>query len=540
MKYILPLLILISTSLSAQHGVGTNWESETAIPRYNESLNAKQRGVLYNNMVVTSTGRIIISTSEINPSNMNQLYGHYLTYSDDGGESWESPVPFTPTDLVIGGSSVKLAIDKNDNLYVLWNSFSPSAIFISKLDKDLNVINDSVRVVSKMLYGNFATHFTIDKYNRIHVMWHEGSPGTSNIAEAFYTRSTNNGLTWETVTPLSSDDGHHSAFPHAEFDTAGDTLAIAWRDSVGVSSQWDVYMVFSTDGGQSWSPSPTPVISGMDADWDPDLLIDPLNRIHLFYTKYPKGDPFDGARNYYQYSDDAGASWSLPNFPTNGIISGITRSQLIEGTRYDEQRNILYVTWKDERDFNHSNGEVEGDIMLAYSPDRGLSWSTPEFITDRHDSTVGFKSGALLPTGEYCVNYEVLSEDDINDPGTLVRVYFRKRQAITTDVKSESEAAAAFQLNQNYPNPFNPSTTIEFRVSSYGLVGLGEPAARLVSLKVYDILGREVATLVNEYQQPGNYNVEFRTQNSELSSGVYFYILKVGGLSKIRKMILLQ
>ncbi|GEM_PF-873316 len=519
---------VLSTFITfAQHGAGTQWDKEIVLPRYNDSLNAKQRGVLYNNMVVTSAGRIIISTSEINPSNMNQLYGHYLTYSDNGGINWVSPVRFTPTDSVLGGSSVKLAMDNNDTLYVLWTSVNPPAIFISILDKDLNIIKDSIRVSSKMLYGNFATHFSIDRKNRIHVMWHEGNPGTSKIAESFYTRSTDGGLTWDKVTPISENDSHHSAFPHAQFDNAGDTLAIAWRDSVGGLSQWDVLMAVSTNGGITWS-SPKPIITGVDADWDPDILIDPLNRIHLFYTKFPKNNPFGGARNYYKYSDDVGNTWSLPNFPINGIISAPYRSQLIEGTRYDAQRNILCVTWKDERDFDNATGAVRGDIMFAYSTDRGLTWSEPEFITDRHDSTVGFKAGAILPSGEYCVNYEVLSKDDITDPNTLVRVYFRKREAIATNVAEDLELPEAFQLYQNYPNPFNPSTTINYLI----------PRSGFVTLKVYDMLGREIAKLVNEYQQAGNHSVQFSLQNFQLTSGVYFYRLTLNNKNQTRKMIL--
>lgn len=526
-KFLAGLMIGVHCTAPAQHGVGTNWGPEVLLPRFNESLNAKQRGVLYNNMVATKGGRIIISTSEMNPSNMNQIYGHYLTYSDDGGQSWVTPVRFTPTDLVIGGSSVKLAMDNNDTLYVLWTSVNPNAIYISKLDSNLNVIKDSIRVSNPQLYNNFATHFTIDRYNRIHVMWHEGNTNSSSAAEAFYTRSTNRGLTWSSTVPISTQDGHHSAFPHAQFDFAGDTLAIAWRDSVGGTSKWDVYMVYSTNGGQNWSPA-TPVISGVDADWDPDVFIDPMNRIHLFYTKYPAGDPFNGARNYYQYSDDVGATWNLPNSPSNGMFSDNFRSQLIEGIRYDAVNNVLYVTWKDERDFDFTTGAVKGDVMLAYTTDRGLTWSSPEFITDRHDSTAGFKAGLMLPTGEFCTNYEVLSQDDINDPSTSVRVYFRKRAAVVTGINDNTPLSNDFHVYQNYPNPFNSTTKITWQ----------SPIAGHQTLKIYDIFGNELATLVDEERPVGKYEVEFDAD--KLSSGVYFYKITAGTFSKVKPMLLLK
>ncbi len=517
------VLSFINTSV-AQHDVGSEWGPDRVLPVYNESLNPKQRGVLYNNIVTTTDGRIIISTTEVNNSNIDEIYGHYFTYSDDGGLTWQDPpIRFTPTDLVFGGSSVKLAISKEDTLYVLWNSLDPRALFISILDRNLSVIIDSVRVANPQTYNNFITHFSVDKYNRIYVMWHEGNPGTSKIAESFYTRSTNGGRTWEPIRLLSDNDGHHSAFPHAQFNYAGDTLAIAWMDSVGAGSQWDVNMVFSTDGGQSWT-APQTVVGGPDADWDPDVFIDPFNRIHLFYTKFPIGHPFD-ARNYYRYSDDVGQNWS-----SDVMISPDVRSQLIEGVRYDAARNVIFVTWKDERDRVGTN--VKGDIMLSYTTNRGLTWSTPEFVTDHHDSTVGFKGGDVLPSGEYVINYELISNDDITNTFTYVRVHVKKRNVVTsTSVRETFNIPLNFHLKQNYPNPFNPETTIEFDL----------PERSYVKLVVYDVLGREVTTLVNESKAPGTYEVKFDAeQTNSLPSGVYFYKLESGNIGQTRKFILMK
>jgi len=88
-----------------------------------------------------------------------------------------------------------------------------------------------------------------------------------------------------------------------------------------------------------------------------------------------------------------------------------------------------------------------------------------------------------------------------------------------------------FALSQNYPNPFNPSTTIEYSIPNPGIV----------SLKLYNILGEEVAQLVNEYKEPGYYKYGFANNNSRmLSSGVYFYVLKSGSSVVTKKMMLLK
>ncbi len=108
--------------------------------------------------------------------------------------------------------------------------------------------------------------------------------------------------------------------------------------------------------------------------------------------------------------------------------------------------------------------------------------------------------------------------------------YMNGMFAKTTDIESGAELPTHFSLEQNYPNPFNPETTIRYKVQ----------AASKVSLKVYDVLGNEIATLVNEFKQPGVYNSTFSTLRSSLTSGVYFYILQAGEYISTKKMVLLK
>jgi len=85
-----------------------------------------------------------------------------------------------------------------------------------------------------------------------------------------------------------------------------------------------------------------------------------------------------------------------------------------------------------------------------------------------------------------------------------------------------------FRLMQNYPNPFNPSTNISYQL----------PKSSFVTLKVYDILGNEITTLVNEEKSPGTYSINFNASN--LPSGIYFYIIQAGSFHQVNKMILLK
>ena len=100
--------------------------------------------------------------------------------------------------------------------------------------------------------------------------------------------------------------------------------------------------------------------------------------------------------------------------------------------------------------------------------------------------------------------------------------------SITVGIKTQQESPRKFRLQQNYPNPFNPTTVINFTI----------PKAGYVSLKVYNILGQEVATLVDGYKAAQTYNVSFDASN--LSSGVYFYSVKFDNKVLSRKMILMK
>jgi hypothetical protein len=99
---------------------------------------------------------------------------------------------------------------------------------------------------------------------------------------------------------------------------------------------------------------------------------------------------------------------------------------------------------------------------------------------------------------------------------------------IPTDVNSEKDTSFEFYLEQNFPNPFNPSTTISWQ----------SPIGSQQTIRVFDVLGNEIATLVDEYREAGRYELEFK--DVKIPSGVYFYKLQAGDFVQTRKMILLK
>lgn len=114
-----------------------------------------------------------------------------------------------------------------------------------------------------------------------------------------------------------------------------------------------------------------------------------------------------------------------------------------------------------------------------------------------------------------------------NNPGTISGATWVVSN-ITDVEQTTGSLPANYSLEQNYPNPFNPSTKIKYSI----------PFAEIVTLKVYDLLGQAVATLVNEYKPAGNYDVDFTAD--KLSSGTYIYEIRAGDFVETNKMILLK
>ncbi len=126
------------------------------------------------------------------------------------------------------------------------------------------------------------------------------------------------------------------------------------------------------------------------------------------------------------------------------------------------------------------------------------------------------------------VGFAIAGGNNLSDLRSSIAYARSIYQNIITDVNNEKAVIYSFSLSQNYPNPFNPTTTIKYQIAKTGFV----------TLKIYNVLGQEIATLVNEEKQPGNYYADFNGTN--LPSGIYFYKIIAGNFVSTKKMILLK
>jgi hypothetical protein len=174
------------------------------------------------------------------------------------------------------------------------------------------------------------------------------------------------------------------------------------------------------------------------------------------------------------------------------------------------------------------------DVIFGFK----LAYDTPK---EQYIYVNGTNVGKIIFEGETNTwREESFTVDLVKDTNTIQMQfewgwiqldYLAVPASIVTSVEDETAGLPDhYSLQQNYPNPFNPSTVINYQI----------PKFSNVSLKVFDILGREVTTLVNKEQQAGNYSVDFSVINYHLSSGIYFYRLSAGNFTQTKKMILIK
>jgi endoglucanase len=170
---------------------------------------------------------------------------------------------------------------------------------------------------------------------------------------------------------------------------------------------------------------------------------------------------------------------------------------------------------------------AEVELWMNFMETNKLSWCNWS-IADKVETSAALKPNVSSDGG--------WSDTSLTTSGSLVRGLIRLyNDTINTGIRENKEIYFNFELNQNYPNPFNPETKIKYTLSpGESMSGKQER----VVLKVFDMLGKEISTLVNEDKEPGTYEVEFNA--AELTSGVYFYELRVGSFVKTRKMILMK
>lgn len=331
------------------------------------------------------------------------------------------------------------------------------------------------------------------------------------------------------------------------YNTDGNLESVLWEWFNAISGEWtkdarDVYnydslgnMVYSLhqnfDGHEfvnvfkyeNYYDSANNLVSSINYDWTDSIWV---NRTKSVYTYTPE------------------------NVNDTVLFQVWTNEQWINYQmyilKYDEELNIisnLVKRWDGNNWFNFGRGTYEYDvnnnrILEYFEIANNNNWENWFRIFYEYDD----KNNLTHLFGEEWVNGQWISENEllrITNPDGIIIGFLANEifmyYSPPTSVESEKNIVSGFNLLQNYPNPFNPSTTIRYEI----------PDRSFVTLKVYDILGNEIATLINEEKPSGIYEVEFNASNLPdgnigLSSGIYFCQLQAGVFIATKKLILLE
>jgi len=204
-------------------------------------------------------------------------------------------------------------------------------------------------------------------------------------------------------------------------------------------------------------------------------------------------------------------------------------SSVLWGLMLNRKRLGVYLDGADRVVFKRNDKTISGNGSIPFIIVDARS-------TTKVDSSIYRASSSIAPRQVVAMNnlrYSVSRNKEV--------VYSIQKGEFNpvSSVKTESIIEKSFLLHQNYPNPFNPVTTIKFAIpKSVETLHASTGSATATSLRIYDVLGREVAVLVNSEKSPGTYEIKWDA--SGLSSGIYFYRLTVGSFIETRKMLLLR
>jgi photosystem II stability/assembly factor-like uncharacterized protein len=348
--------------------------------------------------------------------------------------------------------------------------------------------------------------------------------GENSIFQPLFGKSTDSGINWDfTAFYFNNNEGRATGVDFTDLNT-GYVSARVW-DGTGAIAK-------TTNGGSNWI---TTFFS--NPLWSVDFPISGASLIG-----YAVGDQGTILKTY-----NAGDNWQQQISGTSLRLNKVHFKDIDFGFAVGENGTILR-TW---------NGEIPVELILftatANKTEVILEWSTAtetnnqgfEILRFAQNDNNGWNKIGFIPGhGTTTETQHYLFTDNDVEPGkyqyNLKQIDYDGSYEYSQIIEAVVDAPTKFSLEQNYPNPFNPTTKIKFTIPSVTL--RQAQSDTWVTLKVYDVLGNEVATLVNEELPAGEYKVEFSPETSikQPASGIYFYQLKAGSFVETRKMMLLK
>jgi photosystem II stability/assembly factor-like uncharacterized protein len=328
-------------------------------------------------------------------------------------------------------------------------------------------------------------------------------------------KTTNGGLNWTTVLTTGSNSGHFTGIVFTK--GIGNLFGVAMAEKVYRSS----------DAGANWVELNAAVVGVSNAQ-NSLMIVD--NNFYGFGLNNGAARVRLTTNNSVSWNTQAisviGSYTSAIAFHSNkllGVAATSTSLPMISRTTdgglswksIDVGAGIsgtCYLTWVPYTPVVYILG---GNGVIKRSTDNGVNW-----VTTPTPGVTNLTHFDFFHSGNVVYGYAVSSNGNV--------IKLADTLGILTGISSHNNIPDEYSLSQNYPNPFNPVTNIKYSI----------PVNSFVKLSVFDVLGREVSTPVNEYKHAGNYELSF--SSDELGSGVYYYRIEAANFTDTKKMILIK
>ncbi|HTX18575.1 MAG TPA: T9SS type A sorting domain-containing protein [Bacteroidota bacterium] len=450
----------------------------------------------------------------------------FIMLKKDAGDSVYTA--YTPTtDTVRSGQTLNFKYIYVDNGAATWESVANRTYFIPEKDSSTfsafwNDQNPNIQI------GSGKINFTCDMSVLTKVGMFNPAVDSVLISAGFNGWTTNAATAWMSQNPI--DDSSYfisQTFTNAPYGDNPYKYYVKKHNPTGIDTIWtDGYERPLHWGGGNRETGFHGVASMDTSDWydgaHPDWFIPSGTSLKVVFT-VDMTPAMDASKQAIPFDPKKDTLWWLSGEPSFARSQGWYRPS-------DGHMKIMKLT--------NTTGNLYSGTMTVKAP----SWNAFEYTYEWQKGSDA--SWVTEPSGFDAFNYRVrYAGQDVashfpKNPWTMPTDTWTNNDLKTDQekdpytslllVKTISENPTTYTLSQNYPNPFNPTTTINFSIQRAGVV----------SLKVYNILGQLVATVVNENLKVGTYSYVFDA--SRLASGVYFYSLNAGSFNQVKKMMLLK
>jgi len=446
--------------------------------------------VSYNNArnIASNGSNVYVSWADNRDLGSNEIY---FKRSTDEGINWGTDTRITNDSLDSFYPSIAVT---GSNIHLVWqnNHFGNNDEIYYKRSTDGGATWDA----DKRLTNNSSTSYNASIAaigSVMSVVWRDNRDGNEEI---YYKRSSDVGVTFSSDIRLTNSIGS-SADP--TLTASGSVLHLAWSDER--NGNFEIYYKQSTDQGLTWGLD-TRITNNSAGSYKPSISVSGSAIALAWYDTRDANDEI-----YFKLSTNDGVTWGSDSRLTNNTFSSKWPSVSISGP-------VVNIVWQDNRDGNT-------EIYNKRSLDGGTSFGVDLRLTN---ATLASELPSVAVSGS---NVHVVWQDQRD--GNLEIYYKRDPNGNIVAINNiNTSITNAYSLSQNYPNPFNPSTRIKFAL----------PKTSFAKLVIYDMLGKELETLISEQLNAGTYEADWSAE--KFSSGVYFYKLLTEEFVEIKKMVLMK